>query len=164
MSLAWFLAQIKPNARKIAERHLARQKFETFLPLIEQTVRQNGRFVQSHKPLFPGYIFIRFDTGKGSWRSINSTQGITKLVSFGQVPAPVPDSLITQLRTRCDQDGVIAPAPDLNVGDNVTVTQGPFSDFMAEVLDMDEDQRVWLLIDLMGRQTRVAVRRQDIRS
>jgi len=163
MSMAWFLAQIKPNARKIAERNLARQRFETFLPLIDQTIRQNGRFVQSRKPLFPGYIFVRFDTGKGSWRSINSTQGITKLVSFGQAPAPVPDGLITQLMARCDHDGMMAPIPDLNVGDSVTVTQGPFSDFVAEILDVDEDQRVWLLIDLMGRQTRVAVRQQDIR-
>lgn len=164
MSLAWFLAQIKPNARKIAERNLARQRFETFLPLIEQTDRHSGRFVQTHKPLFPGYIFVRFDPAKGAWRSINSTQGITKLVSFGQAPAPVPDDLVAQLRARCDQDGVVTPMPDLTVGDKVTVTQGPFAAFMAEILQVDEDQRVWLLIDLMGRQTRVAVRRQDIRS
>ena len=163
MSFAWFLAQLKPNAIRIAERNLARQNFQTFLPLIEQTSRKTDRFVRAEKPLFPGYIFVRFDTEVGGWRAINNTQGITKLVSFGSTPAPVPDALIAELQARATPGGLIQPDLQVAVGDTVQVTHGPFADFIAEVTQVDENQRVWLLIDLMGRQTRLAVTPQDIR-
>ena len=163
MSSAWFLAQLKPNAQRIAERNLHRQGFTTFLPKIEQSRRKDSRFVTEVKPLFPGYIFVQFDTQTGGWRAINSTQGVTRLVSFGRDPAPVPDDLIDEIRARCSDGDVFVPAQDtIGVGDVVTVAKGPFADFTATVADLDPDQRVWVLIDLMGRKTRVSFNAGDL--
>ena len=80
----WFLAQIKPNCATIANRNLRRQGFETFLPMEEETRQRSGKFVTTKRPLFPGYIFVAFDANRGHLRSVNSTYGITKLVSFGK--------------------------------------------------------------------------------
>lgn len=90
----WFLAQLKPNSVKIAERNLKRQGFRTFLPVEEVTKRAKSKFVTAEQPMFPGYIFVAFNVTKGGWRAINSTNGITRLVSFGKDPAPVPLDII----------------------------------------------------------------------
>lgn len=160
----WFLAQIKPNCATIANRNLQRQGFETFLPMEEETRQRNGKFVTTKRPLFPGYIFVAFDANHGLWRSVNSTYGVTKLVSFGKDPAQVPYELVSQLRQRCDESGALLPPESLTPGDQVTLTKGPFAHFVAEVEKIDPDQRVWVLMDVMGGQTRVAVGADQLRA
>ncbi len=153
----WFLAQLKPNCGQIAERNLKRQGFETFLPLEELTQKQRGKFVTRLRPVFPGYIFVCFEAARGFWRSIHSTYGVTRLVSFGDEPAAVPLDIVSQLMLRCDADGKLLPPKVLQPGEEVRLTIGPFADFVATVEKTTPDQRVWVLMDLMGRQTRVAV-------
>ena len=96
-STTWFLAQLKPNCAKIADKNLARQGFRTFMPMEEETRQRNGKFVTANKPLFPGYIFVALDVTRGLWRSVNSTYGITRLVSFGKEPAPEQFTAINAL-------------------------------------------------------------------
>jgi transcriptional antiterminator RfaH len=153
----WFLAQFKPNCHKIAERNLQRQNFQTFLPLHEDTNRKAGRFVSTLRPLFTGYLFVAFDTSKGGWQAINSTYGVTRLVSFGEDPQPVSLDLISRLMLRCDEAGKLLPPPILTAGDAVRISGGPFAEFVATVEEIAPDQRVWVLLDLMGRTARVAV-------
>ena len=161
---SWFLAQMKPNCANIADKNLKRQGFQTFLPLEEETCQRNGKFVTTSQPLFPGYIFVAFDVARGLWRAVNSTQGITRLVSFGKEPAALPHGLVSQLMLRCDTEGKILPPESLNPGDQVTLTKGPFANFIAEVEKITPDQRVWVLMDIMGGQTRVAVEASHLRS
>ncbi|MEE9455429.1 MAG: transcription termination/antitermination NusG family protein [Paracoccaceae bacterium] len=153
----WFLAQFKPNSHKIAERNLRRQNFQTFLPMHGETKRKSGQFTTTLRPLFTGYLFVGFDISKGGWRTINSTHGITKLVSFGSEPQPVPLDLISRLMLRCDESGRFLPARTLKTGDAVRISGGPFAEFAATVEEIAPDQRVWVLLDLMERTTRVAV-------
>ncbi|HCQ64780.1 MAG TPA: transcriptional activator RfaH [Rhodobacteraceae bacterium] len=160
----WFLAQLKPNAASIAERNLRRQGFETFLPLEEETKQRGGKFVTAVRPLFPGYIFLSFDVTKGLWRAANSTSGITRLVSFGKKPAPVPLDLVSQLMLRCGTSGKLLPPKVLKPGDQVRVTRGPFADFVAEIEKIAPDRRVWVLLDLMGGRNRVALRPDQLRA
>lgn len=161
---SWFLAQLKPNSAAIADKNLKRQGFKTFLPQEERTRRRGGKFVASMQPLFPGYIFVAFVAAQGSWRTVNSTYGITKLVSFGKEPAAVPLDLISQLMLRCDTQGKLLPPKLLKSGDQVTLTKGPFANFVAEVEAIAPDQRVWVLIDIMGGKTRVALQAEQLRS
>lgn len=159
----WFLAQLKPNCSKIAERNLKRQGFTTLLPLAEETRKRNGKFVTTKQPLFPGYIFVAFDVARGLWRSVNSTYGITKLVSFGSAPATVPTGFIDELRSRCDDHGAMLPPQTLQSGEQVTMIKGPFANLLAKVESVAPDQRVWLLMDIMGRETRVAARADQLK-
>lgn len=153
----WFVAQYKPNAARIAQRSLERQRFVTFHPEEQGTRRRNGRFATARVPLFPGYLFVAFDAARGGWRAINSTPGITRLVSFGQAPAPVPAALVEGLRQRCAADGLLAEAPLPGPGDEVRLTAGPFADFIARVERVTPERRIWVLLDLMGRATRAEV-------
>lgn len=155
--IAWFLAQCKPNSHRIAESNLMRQGFRTFLPLQEETRRVRSKFVTQLRPLFPGYLFVALDKQRGDLRSVNSTYGVTRLVSFGGMPAPVPADLVSQLMLRCDLVGKLLPSTRLKPGDQVLLTKGPFTDFLAKIESVDPERRVWVLLDVMGRQTRMAV-------
>jgi transcriptional antiterminator RfaH len=160
----WFLAQMKPNCVSIAERNLTRQGFRTFLPTEEVTRERQGKFVTAHRPLFPGYIFLSFDIKEGHWRKVNSTFGISRLVSFDREPAVVPLDLVSQLMLRCDATGRLLPPRLLKPGDQVMLTTGPFASFVGEVEKIAPDRRVWVLLEIMGGQTRVAVNARGLRA
>lgn len=161
---SWFLAQLKPNCANIAAKSLTRQGFKTFLPLEEETRQRNGKFITAMRPLFPGYIFVALDVARGLWRTVNSTYGITRLVSFGTEPATVPSDLVSHLMLRCDAQGKLLPPKLLKHGDQVTMTTGPFANFVAEVEQIAADRRVWVLMEIMGGQTRVAVGADQLRA
>jgi transcriptional antiterminator RfaH len=153
----WYLAQLKPNSARIAERNLTRQGFRTFLPRHHETRRGSGKFATALKPLFPGYVFVAFDPMRGPWRAINATYGVSRLVCTGNVPQAVPDEIVSGLLARCDEAGVFDPASPFKPGDQVRIGAGPFLDFVASVEEMESDRRVWVLLELMGRQTRMAL-------
>lgn len=160
----WFLAQFKPNCHSIAVRNLERQGFKTFLPLREETKRARGKFITQMRPLFPGYLFVALDKLQGGWRSVNATYGVTRLVSLGNEPTPVPTELVSELKLRCDQDDKLLPPKMLKPGDAVTLTKGPFTDFVTTIESIASDRRIWVLMELMGTQTRVAVNADHLRA
>lgn len=99
----------------------------------------------------------------GHWRTVNSTFGITRLVSFGQEPSTVPPGIVSQLLLRCDEAGVLLPPRRLQPGDQVCLTTGPLANFVAEIEKIAPDQRIWLLMDIMGGRTRVLVDPDQLR-
>ena len=155
LSQNWYLLQVKPNQHKIANRNLKQQGFATFSPLVETTRRTGNRFANKPGLLFPGYMFVGFDPGTGPWRKINGTIGVSRLVSFGETLHPVPFHLICGLIQRCDPEGNLLPPKQLQPGDEVAVTNGPFTKFVAIVEKIATTQRVWVLLDYMGQMTRI---------
>jgi len=160
----WYLAQYKPNSHRIAERNLARQGFRTFLPMAEETRRLRGRFVTQARPLFVGYLFVALDPRDGAWRAVNATLGITRLVSLGGDPTPLPPDLVGQLMLRCDDTGHLRGPTALQPGDQVMLTRGPFTDFVATIETIDPDRRIWVLLDILGAATRVALSEKNLRA
>jgi transcriptional antiterminator RfaH len=153
----WYLIQFKPNSHRLAERNLHRQGFETFLPMHKITRRKASRFVSDLKPLFPGYMFVNVNSDLAPWRAINSTIGVSRLVSFEGKPKPLPMQLISGLMLRCDVSGTLLPHKSISVGDTVEMITGPFANFIATVDTIDPEQRIWVLMDFMGQKTRMQV-------
>ena len=158
----WFLLQFKPNSHRLAERNLMRQGFKTFLPMQEVTRRKSTRFVNDLRPLFPGYMFVAFEPKFASWRKINGTIGVSKLVSFDGQPKPVPLDLVSGLMQRCDTAGKLLPAKQLAAGDQVELVTGPFANFIATVETIDIEQRIWVLMEYMGQRTRMHVKADQL--
>lgn len=156
----WYLAQLRPNGAQIARRNLTRQGFSVFHPVQTVTSRRGRAFVTQKAALFPGYLFVGRAPDAAPLRAVNSTLGVARLVSFGTAPTPVPRALITELAARCDADGALR---ELAPGDAVRLTTGPFADFVASVAEIAPDQRVWVLLDILGRVTRVAIPRAELR-
>jgi transcriptional antiterminator RfaH len=153
----WYLIQFKPNSYRLAERNLHRQGFGTFLPMQQITRRKASRFVSNLEPLFPGYMFVSLNSELAPWRKINSTIGVSRLVSFEWKPKPLPLQLISGLMLRCDASSTLLPPTSLKTGDSVELLTGPFANFIATVDTIDPDQRIWLLMDFMGQETRMQV-------
>lgn len=160
----WYVVQLKPNAEAIAKRNLLQQGVQIFAPFEEGTVRKTRKLIQACKALFPGYLFVSFDQDAVRWRTVNSTTGVCRLVSFAEdQPAQVPLGLISSLMGRCDRSGKLLPPRFLHGGDTVRVTNGPFADFIGTVEKTTPDQRIWVLLDILGKSTRVAIRSADLR-
>ena len=157
MSKEWFILQFKPNAHHKAEMNLNRQGFETFLPLSDFILQQNSRFTKTTKPLFPGYMFIAFDNKDMSWVKINNTYGVSRLITFSSTLKAVPTSFISNLMNRCDSSGKLQVNKQFKKGDQVKILNGPFTNFIATVETLEADKRIWILMDLMGRETKFKI-------
>ena len=68
---------------------------------------------------------------------------------------PIPDSFVDSLMKRYDSSGKLLPMTKFKKGDRVKVLGGPFADFFATVEKYEADQRIWILMDLMGRKTKI---------
>jgi transcriptional antiterminator RfaH len=155
MSKEWFILQFKPNSHQQAKKNLTRQGFEVFLPLHDTTSRKLSRFINTSKPLFPGYMFIRFDRAESEWHKINSTYGVSRLITFNSILKSIPTIFVNNLMKQYDLSGKLTPIQKLKKGDHVTVLKGPFANFIATVEKYEADQRIWILMDLMGRKTKI---------
>ena len=96
--MQWYVIHTKPRQEQRALENLQRQGFEAWLPMIELEKVRRSRLTRVTEPMFSRYLFIRLDTTQTNWSPIRSTLGVSKLVSFGNVPAAVPDALIDMLR------------------------------------------------------------------
>ena len=153
---AWFLVRSKPRQESVALTHLARQGYESYLPLFatEKLVRRKSTVVQ--EPMFARYLFVRLDTsgherGRGqSWSPIRSTVGVSELVCFGSRPARVDDILIATLREReIAQQGT--PTTLFAHGDSVRITEGAFVGLEAIYQMNDAEGRAMVLLDLLSK-------------
>ena len=155
MSKEGFILQFKPNAHHQANRNLNRQGFDTFLPLHDTTLRKSSRFINTTRPLFPGYMFIRFDKADSKWRKINNTYGVSRLIAFNSILKSIPTTFVDSLMMRYDLSGKLLPIKKLEKGDHVTILKGPFTNFIATVEKYEADERICILMDLMGRKTKI---------
>ena len=162
MSKEWFILQFKPNSHHQASKNLNQQGFETFLPLHDTTSRKLSRFINTSKPLFPGYMFIRFDKAESEWHKVNNTYGVSRLITFNSVLKSIPTSFVDSLMKRYDLSGKLLPVQKLKKGDQIELLTGPFANFIATVETYETDQRIWILMDLMGRKTKMQTPTKDL--
>jgi transcriptional antiterminator RfaH len=155
MSKEWFILQFKANSHKQAEKNLNRQGFETFLPFKRSTSRKTSRFINAFQPLFPGYMFVSFNRISPNWHKINNTYGVSRLVTFNSALQSIPTEFVENLKKRCDSSGKLLLIEKLNEGDQVKVLSGPFANFIATVEEYESDQRIWILMDIMGRKAKI---------
>ena len=155
MAKEWFVLQFKPNSHYQAKKNLTRQGFKTFLPLHEITLRKASRFVKSTKPLFPGYMFVSFNKTENKWHKIKNTYGVSRLITINSSLKSIPTTFIDSLMKRYDLSGKLIPIVEMKKGDKVEILEGPFASFIATVEKYESEQRIWVLMDIMGRKTKI---------
>ena len=94
----WYAAYTRPAYELKAQKHLAFQQFETYLPIFRKKYIWRGRIEHESRPLFPRYIFIQMDTERDRWRNILTTIGIISLVLSGDSPAPISVNIIEAIK------------------------------------------------------------------
>jgi len=158
----WYILQYKPNSHIISQQNLKRQGFNTFLPHEVVTKRKFSKTSKQLKPLFPGYMFVEFSKQDLSWTKINSTIGVSKLLITNRELISVNENLMQELIQRCDNLGKLLPPRDLQKGDEVKVVNSPFTKFITKIEQIDSKNRIWVLMDIMGRKSRIQLMPEQI--
>ena len=158
-SKRWYVAQTHVHAESKATLHLGRQGFEVYLPRYLKQRRHARRVDTVAAPLFPRYLFVSVDMATQRWHSIRSTIGITRLVTNGDVPAVVPQAIIEGLKRREDTNGLVQLEcrPRFAPGDKIRVLNGAFCDALGLFEGIRDQERVAILLDLLGRKVRVVL-------
>ena len=154
----WYVVQTKPHKETVAVENLERQGYKAYCPLITQAKHRGKRWQQVTEPLFPRYLFVKLKTGIDNFSPIRSTLGVQKLVGFGNQPATISQniiSLIQQQERKVAEQGV--GSPQWECGDPVEIVDGPFSGFKGLFEKQSGEERVVVLLQLLGRDSRVAV-------
>jgi transcriptional antiterminator RfaH len=157
--ITWYAAYTQPNAEAKAGEHLERQGYATYLPRYRRWVRHARKRALVLRPLFPRYLFVGVDRLTQRWRPIRSTVGIVGLVTSAEEPMAVAPEIIETLRRRQGEGAfdLLSPAQRLRGGDLVRVTEGPFADLVGRLLGMADHERVFILLELLGRTVRAEV-------
>lgn len=137
--------------------NLTRQNFVVYAPKISiERVRQK-RITIDREPLFPGYVLVQFVLEDNSWRAINNTRGVVKLLVFGETghPVPMPNREVESIQRREIAGQLfVSEVKRVRRGDKIRLKFGAAVDKIGRVI-FTRGERVELLLNLLGRQTRV---------
>jgi transcriptional antiterminator RfaH len=152
--MRWLLAYTKPRSEPVAQQNIERQGFHVLCPVMRVQKLRRRKWTWVEEPLFPRYLFVGA-TEEQSWAPVRSTVGVTSLVRFGGQVAEVPPTLIEGLRDAAEEPR--AAQPLFNQGQKVRIVTGDYATLEA-VFEMAEgDERATVLLELLGRQSRVRV-------
>src|ERR1700733_14782647 len=155
----WYVVQTQVNCEAKATQNLIRQGYQVYLPRYLKRRRHARKVDFAAKPLFPRYMFVAIDMAAQRWRSVQSTVGVSRLVTNGDSPAVVPEGVVRALRAREDAKGFVKmdARPAFAPGDKVRVLAGAFMDNAGLFNGMADHDRVSILLDLLGRKVRVVL-------
>lgn len=155
----WFVVQTKPAAEAKAAGHLERQDYTVYLPRYLKRRSHARRLDTVGAPLFPRYLFVRLDPERDAWRPIRSTIGVTQLVCRGDRPVPAPRGIVEGIKAREGEDGFVRLAlrAGLAPGARVRVVEGPLAGLEGIFHCVSDEERVVVLLDLLGRAVEARV-------
>ncbi len=141
--------------QRVETMNLTDKVFELLVPTQDRVIIRSGKKVNVKEKIFPGYLLIKMILDDNSWLTVRTTPGITGFVGIDNKPAPLSDAEVQNI-----QKFVSSPAKrfktKLSVGEAVKITDGPFSDFLGTVNEVDEEKgRVKVLVSIFGRETPV---------
>lgn len=141
--------------QRVESMNLKEQIFELLVPTQDRVIVRGGKKANIKEKIFPGYLLVKMILDDNSWLAVRTTPGITGFVGIGNQPTPLSESEVSNI-----QKFISSPAPRfktrLSVGEAVKITDGPFSDFLGTINEVDEEKgKVKVLISIFGRETPV---------
>jgi transcription antitermination factor NusG len=145
----WFALHVRSRKENSVADQLALQGFETFVPNYRVVRRWSDRLKELEQPLFPGYLFARFELDRR--RLLLATPGVIQIVSVGQVPTAIDESELDAIRRALDSGLPIQPWPCLETGERVRVTYGNLRTLEGILICFKGNHRVVLSIKMLQR-------------
>jgi len=136
---------------------LETRQFEVFLPLYSARHKWSDRYKTVTLPLFPGYVFCRFDVAQRT--AVLSAAGVIDIVRIGKEPAAIDDSEIDAVRTVVQSSLFTEPYPQLVQGQSVTVKGGPLNGVPGTLIEVRNTLRLVVSVELLNRSVSVEVDR-----
>lgn len=153
----WFAVQVRTCTEATAANLLQNKGYECCLPLARSRRRWSDRVKELEVPLFPGYLFCRFDVHHRL--PILKTLGVLQIVGAGKIPIPVDESEINAIQ-QLGRSGVRSqPWPFLEVGDVAQIQYGPLRGLTGIVVGVKSELKFVLSVTLLQRSVAVEVDR-----
>src|SRR5262245_36295428 len=161
MNQSWYALHVKPRFEKHVERHLFEKGYEVFLPAYESTRRWSDRVKSLSLPLFPSYLFCRFDIN--SRLPILITPGVNSVVGIAKTPVAVEEAEIAAIRHILDSGVPTEPWPYLRAGQEVRVEDGPLAGLTGIVIRDKGADRLVVSVTLLMRSVSVEIGRHSVK-
>jgi transcriptional antiterminator NusG len=142
--------------RRIDSMGMKDKIFRVLVPTEEEIEFRDGKRKTVQKKIYPGYVIVEMIMTEDSWYVVRNTSGVTGFVSPGAKPVPLPDEEVEKILRLMGEVEPVKVKIDLNPGQGVRVTHGPFQDFHGVVQEVSpEREKVKVLITIFGRETPV---------
>jgi transcription antitermination factor NusG len=146
---------VRSQREKHAADHLRGKDYEVFLPLYTCRKRWSDRIKNVELPLFPGYLFCRFD--RYDRLPILKTPWLLQIVGFNHIPAPVDDEEISAVRTLVASGAAAQPCPFVGLGEKVRIESGPLRGVMGVLTQFKGNHKLVVSITLLQRSVAVEI-------
>ena|ERR1041384_7699717 len=156
--IRWYAVKVRSKFERTAASLLRAKGFDEFLPLVRTRRRWSDRTKELDVPLFPGYVFCKFDP---RYRvPVLETPGVTGIVGFGSQFEPVPESEIRSIETIVNSGNPLELYPHLATGKKVRIKDGPFTDVEGVVVEWKNRFRLVVSVTLLQRSVAVEIDRE----
>lgn len=156
----WYAVRVRSNQEKNVACSLAGKGYETYLPVYPKLSRWTDRMKKSELPLFPGYVFGRFDALQRL--PVLLTPGVVHIVGNSTGPLPVDEMELEGVRRMVALGGAL-PCPYIAAGDTVIVERGALAGLQGILLRVKDDFRLVVSLTLLQRSVAVEVDRDSVR-
>jgi len=162
-SYAGYENRVKTNLEsRITSLNMEDYIFQIEVPTHQVTEIKSGKKQTVNEKVLPGYILVRMDLTDESWAVVRNTPGVTGFVGLSSRPSPLPLSEVAALlapapaETQAQAAAAKKVSPEYEVGESVTVMDGPFATLPATVNEVNPvTQKLRVLVSIFGRETPV---------
>lgn len=156
----WLALQVRSGWELRTALGLKERGYEEFVPVYQQKRLWADRARIVHAPLFPGYVFLRFNACNR--QAIISVPGVLRFVGAGNRPLPISDVEIDALRLTTNAAVTCGPCAFLEVGQTVQVCNGPLQGLAGRIENFKNRQRLVLSVSLLRRSMYVEIDGYDV--
>ncbi|MBV8552120.1 MAG: UpxY family transcription antiterminator [Acidobacteriaceae bacterium] len=151
----WYAIRTRSNHENLAAAVLEGKGYEYYLPKYRVRRRWTDRVVIAELPLFPGYVFCRFDARQRL--PILTTPGVVSIIGFGNDPAPIAETEIAAIQTVLNSGFAAQPCPFLREGQRIRVKYGALQGLEGILLKKKADWRLVVSVTMLQRSIAVEV-------
>jgi transcription antitermination factor NusG len=158
--LPWFALQVRYQSERLTSQVLREKGYEEFVPYYRARRQWSDRIRELELPLFPGYVFCRFDAK--NWLPIKTTPGVVSIVGIGNVPAEIEDTEMDAVRAAAGGENGAEPWPFLREGQRVRVCAGSMRGYEGILVSVKSQSRLVLSVSLLQRSVAVQMDRDCV--
>jgi transcription antitermination factor NusG len=157
----WFALRVRPNHERAAQAALRTKGYTEFLPLYRKRSQWSDRVKDVDLPLFPGYIFSKFDVHRRL--PILAIPSVMGIIGAGRDPEPINESELTAVRRFVESGIPVLPWPFVQTGDLVLIEKGALTGLEGIIVQAKGRHRVVVSLGLLQRSISVEIDRTMVR-
>jgi transcription antitermination factor NusG len=158
---SWYAIRVRSRFEQAVSTALRGKGYEDYLPVYRSRRRWSDRSKDLELPLFPGYLFCRFDVQVRL--PILTTPGVISIVGTGRAPVAICDQEIDAIQAVIRSGLHVQPWPQLVVGSRVVIEEGPLKGLEGVAMDVKKKYRLFVSVPLLQRSVSVEIDREWVR-